>query len=252
MSSFTTAMVMFGCVLASSAVAMLIALRLPGHHLTGESKDAVKLGLGVIATLTALVLGLLVAAAKGTYDAQTSTVRDAAAQLGQLDRILARYGPEAKDARAQLRKLTQAVLEQLWPHDHARDDFSGGESKVHGEAFFDAVAALQPQTDSQRLLKARAQEMTIGLGQLRQRLVVAGDSSIPTALLVVLGFWQAILFAGFGLLAPRNPTAIGVLVICMISVAMSLFLVLELDRPFDGMIRISDGPVRLVLSHMGE
>jgi hypothetical protein len=244
---------MFGCVLFSTLAAMMIARRLPEHHLSGESRDVVKLGLGVIGTLTALVLGLLVAATKGTYDAQSGTVKEVAAQFGVLDRVLARYGPDAGEARRRLRALAQAVLDQVWPHAAAATiDFSGGQSRQAGEAFFEAVDALEPRTDLQRLLKSRAQELTLGLGQLRQRLVVTRERSIPTPLLVVLGVWQSALFAGFGLLAPRNATTIAVLVICMLSVSGALFLILELDRPFEGMVRGSDAPLRSVMSHLGE
>jgi hypothetical protein len=253
MSSLAIACVMFACVLVSTLAAMLIARRLPEHHLTGESRDVVKLGLGVIGTLTALVLGLLVAATKGTYDAQFGTVKELAAQIAVLDRALARYGPEAGEARKRLRELADAVHVQLWPHDApAAVDFSGGPSRQAGEAFYDAVAALEPKTDSQRLLKSKAQEMTVGLGQLRQRLVVNGERSIPAPLLVMLGVWQTALFAGFGLLAPRNATTIAILLICMVSVSGALFLVLELDRPFEGMVRLSDTPIRSVISHLGE
>lgn len=253
MSSLAIACVMFGCVLASTVVAMLIAPRVPGHHLGGESRDVVKQGLGIIATLTALVLGLLVAATKGTYDAQSSTVKELAAQMALLDRVLARYGPESTEARTQLHMLSQAVLDQIWPQDAAGpNELSGGQSKNIGETFFDTVAALEPTTDSQRLLKSRALEITIGLSQIRQRLVVNSERSIPSPFLIVLGAWQVVLFAGYGLLAPRNATTITVLVVCMLSISGALFLVLELDRPFDGMVRVSDGPLRSVISHMGE
>jgi hypothetical protein len=253
MSSLAIASVMFGCVLASTGAAMLLARGLPEHHLSGESRDVVKLGLGVIGTLTALVLGLLVAATKGTYDAQSGTVKELATQLAMLDRVLARYGPGAAEARARLRTLTQAVLDQVWPHDSAATiDFGGGPSRPAGEALYEAVAALDPKDDSQRLLKAQAQQMTIGLGQLRQRLVVNSERTIPAPLLVVLGVWQATLFAGFGLLAPRNATTIGVLIVCMLSVAGALFMILELDRPFEGVVRVPDAPLRAVMSHLGE
>jgi hypothetical protein len=253
MGSLTIACVMFGCVLVSTLAAMAVARRLPDHHLSGESRDVVKLGLGVIATLTALVLGLLVAATKGTYDGQSGTVKEAAAQLAVLDRILARYGLDAGEARTHLRALTEAVLEQIWPHDAAaKIDFSGGPMRRAGEALFETVAALEPKSDSQRLLKSRAQEIIVGLSQLRQRLMVNSERSIPAPLLVVLGIWQATLFAGFGLLAPRNATTLAVLVICMVSVSGALFLVLELDRPFEGLVRVSETPLRSVLVHLGE
>lgn len=253
MSSLLIASVMFVCMLAGALAAMQVARRLPDHHLSSESRDVVKLGLGVIGTLTALVLGLLVAATKGTYDSQSGTVKELAAQLAVLDRVLARYGPEAGEARAKLRALTEAVVEQVRPHESATPiDFSGGETRKAGEAFYEAVAALESKTDSQRLLKSRAQEMTVGLGHLRQQLVVNSDRSIPAPLLVMLGVWQAALFAGFGLLSPRNATTTGALVVCMASVSGALFLVLELDRPFEGMVRVSDVPLRSVMAHLGE
>lgn len=252
MSSMAIAGLMFGIVLVSTLVAMIVARRLPEPHLAGESREVVKLGLGVVGTLTALVIGLLVSSTKGTYDAQSGTVKELAAQVATLDRILARYGPEAGEARARLRTLSQSILDQLWPHDGAPVDFSGGQSRSAGEAVYEAVVALDPKTDSQRLLKSRAQDLVVGLGPLRQRLVVNNDRSIPPPMLVVLGVWQAVLFAGFGLVAPRNATTVAVLVICMLSVACGLFLILELDRPFEGMVRVSDAPLRAVLAHLGE
>lgn len=253
MSSLTIACVMFGCVMASTLAAMRVARRLPDHHLSGDSRDVVKLGLGVIGTLTALVLGLLVAATKGTYDAQSGTVKELAAQLGLLDRVLARYGAEAQPARGQVRGVTEAALHQLWPHDGAGPgDLSGGESATAGVTLFEAVAALEPKTDAQRLLKSRALEIAVGMGHIRQQLVVNNERSIPAPFLLMLGVWQAVLFAGFGLLAPRNATTFTVLTVCMLSVSGALFLVLELDRPFAGMIRVSDTPLRSVLAHLGQ
>ncbi|SFI85946.1 DUF4239 domain-containing protein [Nitrosomonas sp. Nm34] len=253
MSSLAIACVMFVCLLVSTWAAMGVARRLPEHHLNKESKDVITLGLGVIGTLTALVLGLLVDATKGTYDAQSGTVKELAAEVAVLDRVLNRYGPEAGEARGRLRALADALLEQVWPQEITTTiDFSGGPTRQTGEAFFDAVAALEPKTDSQRLLKSRAQKMAVEMGQLRQRLVVNSERSIPTPLLVVLGVWQAVLFAGLGLLATRNATTIAVLVVCMLSMSSALFLVLELDRPFDGTIRVSDTSLRAVISHLGE
>ena len=247
MSSLAIACIMFGGVLTSTLVAMAIARRLPAEHLAGDSKDVVKQGLGVIGTLTALVLGLLVSATKGTYDTQSGMVKELAADLALIDRTLERYGAETKDARARVHDLTQAVLEQFWPHDGSAVDFRGGRSKGAGEAAFEALDALQPQTDAQRLLKARAEDSLVDLAKVRQRLAANSERSIPPVLLILLGCWQAVLFAGFGLLAPRNPTAFTVLVICMLSVSGALYLVMELDRPFDGIVRVSDAPLRALL-----
>lgn len=252
MSSLALASAMFGSVLAGTLAALCLARRLPEHHLDSPSRDAIKLGLGVIGTLAALVLGLLVSSTKGIYDAQSATVKDLAAQLGLLDRVLGRYGPEAAPARAQVRALAQSITDQLWPHGGAPVEYGGGASRGIGDGLFDAVAALEPRTDAQRMLKGRAQDILVGLGHMRQRLAANSDRSIPTLLLVMLGVWQGVLFAGFGLLAPRNATTLAVLIVCMLSVSGALYVVLELDRPFEGVVRVSDVPMRAVLAHMGE
>src|SRR5262245_66175689 len=115
MSSLAAAGLVFGCALAAALVAMRVARRLPESHLSSESRDVVKLGLGVIATLTALVLGLLVASAKGTFDAQDGAVRQLATDFSLLDRYLAHYGPETKELRDLLRRIVAVSVDRLWP-----------------------------------------------------------------------------------------------------------------------------------------
>ena len=229
----------FGLVLIGTLVGMWVGRILPSHHLSGESKDVVKQGLALIATLTALVLGLLVASTKGTFDSQSTTVKELAANVAVLDRALARYGPETKDIRASLVNLVQVILDQMWPQDsgHAAN-LTSAEIRASGEGLFDKIAALEPKTDVQRLLKGRAQEIVIALAQTRQRLLAQKESSIPIPFLAILGFWLTFLFGCYGLFAPRNLTVFLVLVVCMLSVTSALFLVLEMDRPFDGMVRI--------------
>jgi hypothetical protein len=254
MSPLLIAAIVFACTFASTLVAMWISRSLPQTHISPDSKDAVKQGLTLIATLTALVLGLLVATTKGTYDAQSGAIRELSATVVLLDRMLIRYGPkETEDARVLLRKFVRIFQAQLWPAGGSQPaDQTEGDVRPAGEAFFDKVAELEPKTDAQRLLKSRALETAIGVGQLRQRLLAQKESSIPVAFLVVLTFWLIILFAGFGLLAPRNATVLTVLIVCMLSVAGAIFLVLELDRPFTGIVRITDAPLQAAISRLDE
>jgi hypothetical protein len=194
-------------VAGATLLGMLVARALPEHHLRPDSRDAVKQGLTVIATLAGLVIALLVAAAKGTYDTQNSTMRQFAADVLLLDRVLSLYGSETKEARALLRHGVGAVLDRIWPADNARPvDLTPGEARADLETFYDKVASLVPQNDAQRALKARALDITAGLAQTRMRLFAQKDSSIPVALLVVLAFWLMILLGGSGLLAPTPPS----------------------------------------------
>jgi hypothetical protein len=252
MSSLATAGVVFGCALTAALAAMRVARRLPEHHLASDSRELVKLGLGVIATLTALVLGLLVASAKGTYDAQDAAVKQLAADFGQLDRYLALYGPEAKESRELLRQIVAATSERLWPGDGRRSgDLTPGTSREAGDLFYTQLAELQPKTELQRAVKGRSLDLAAGLAQTRYRMYTQRDGSVPAPFLVVLALWLVALFAGYGLLAPRNPTAVAVLVVCALSVSAALFLILELGRPFDGVIRVSGGPLQEALPPVG-
>ena len=253
MNSFAIACAAFAFILGGTLAGMLIGRVLPGHHLSGDSKEAIKQGLALLALLTALVLGLLVGTTKGTFDAQSATVREVAANVAVLDRALDRYGPQTKEARKSLADVAKAMLEHMWPESSGQQaDLTADAVRLAGEDMFDKITALEPETDTQRLLKSRALEMTISLAQTRQRLLAQKESSIPMPFLVVLGFWLTILFGCYGLLAPRNLTVFVVLIVCMVSVAGALFLVLEMDRPFDGIVRVPSAPLQSVLSRLGQ
>lgn len=250
MSSLAIAAIVFGCTLVGTLFGLFVGRALPAHHLSSDSKDAVKQGLALIATLTALVLGLLVATTKGTYDAQNAAVKEMAANVALLDRILTKYGPEANDARVSLSGVVKILLEQTWPEGQPAN-LKADEVRISGDAMFDRITALQPKTEAQQLLKTRALEISISLAQTRQRLLAQKESSIPLPFLLVLGFWLTILFSCYGLLAPRNATVIVILIVCMISVAGAMFLVLEMDKPFDGIMRVSSTPLREAFSGIG-
>jgi hypothetical protein len=253
LSPIAIASVVFACVFGGAMLAMLVGRALPGSHLTGESKDAVKLGLALIATLAALVLGLLVASAKGTYDTQNSAAKEMSANVLLLDRLLARYGSETKEARELFRRAVAVMLDRIWPESGAGTaDLAPGEARAVFEVFYDKVAELAPKNDAQRAFKARALDTTADLARTRLRMFAQRDSSIPVPFLVVVVAWQVVLFVGYGLLAPRNATVVAALLVCALSVSGAMFLILELDRPFEGVMRISSGPLRDAHSRLGE
>jgi hypothetical protein len=250
MTSTTTGLCVFACVFGASAAAMLIRNALPKHHLSAETKDLVKLAMGLVATMAALVLGLLVASAKGSYDTQKAEVVQMAAKVAFLDRTLAHYGPEAAQARAVLRRALEVAITRIWPankHPEAPSAPTAG----GGEVLFDMLQNLAPQTEAQRSLKAQALAQATDLGQMRWLLFEQSGSSISTPLLVIVVFWLAILFFSFGLFGPANSTAVGALMVAALSVSGAIFLVLELDQPFSGLIRISSQPMVTALSQLG-
>ena len=225
---------------------------LPGHHLSSDSRDVVKLGAGLIATQAALVLGLLVSSAKGSFDSVNAGITQAGAKVILLDRLLARYGPESKPARDELQRVVLSGYEQLWPK---RNAGPGGlnviEDATGWEDIGEDLRSLAPQTESQRLLKAQALQLSIDLSQLRWQLIEQSHGNLPTVFLVVLVFWFTVLFATFGALTPSNTTVLAMMLACSLSVAGGILLVLEMNDPLQGLIRVSSAPLENALRHLG-
>ena len=245
--------IVFACIFGGAMVAMIVGRALPTPHLSPDSKDTVKQGLAMIATLAALVLGLLVAAAKGSYDTQSAAVKQLPADVLLLDRVLARYGPETKEERDLLRRGITLLLNGLWPESGGQTaNLSPGEARAEVEALYEKLSKLSPENDSQRAIKARAQDLSNELEKTRLRLFAQKESSIPLAFLVMLVFWLTILFAGLGLLAARNATVVAVMIVCALSFSGAIFLILELDRPFEGIMRVPSAPLQAALSQLQE
>jgi hypothetical protein len=249
MSSMTVSWIVFGVVLGGALIGMALRALLPEHHLGSESKDVVKLGMGLIASITALVLGLLVASAKGSFDTQRNGLAQLSANVILLDRILAHYGPEAKGCRDQVRQNLTTMIEQLWPE--SRRDAGHVEPTAESETIAERLLALSPQTDAQRAVHSAAVKTALDVGQTRWLLFAQKSSAIPLPFLVVLVFWLAVLFASFSMFARPNATAVVALVLSALSVAGALFLILELDHPFDGLIQLSSDPMRRALAQLG-
>jgi len=246
MSSLTVGSLIFGCVFGGALLGMLLRALLPEHHFSADSKEVVKLGTGLIGTMAALVLGLLVASAKSSYDNEKSELTDMSASVLLLDRVLAHYGPEATESRALLRGVVKGAVERLWAQGHLPPSQAA-------DTLYDRMHQLAPANETQRALLAEAQSSYMGLGRMRMLLLLEqGDSSISTPFLVIVVFWLTIIFVSFGLLAPRKATVIAALLICALSVSIAMFLILELDSPFHGLIQLSSAPLRNALSLLGQ
>ena len=255
-----TLAITFGCALIGTR----IREKLPPEHVSKESQDVIRLGMGLVATMTALLLGLVTAAAKGSFDSTDTAVKNAAAGTLTLDRLLARYGPETKPSRDLLRRAVALRLETLWPETRgttsgepsaAPVDFDISPEQLQGtslgEQVEDLILDLSPQNDRQRWLKGEALKLTEEVLKTRWRLLSSAGGSVSRAFLFVVIFWLGTTFGSFGLSAPRNGTVRTVLFISALSVAAAVFLILELDGAFDGLIKISSGPLQYALANLG-
>jgi hypothetical protein len=238
--------IIFFCIFGGAMLGMWLRGILPQHHLDAETKDLIKLGVALIGTMAAMLLGLLVASAKSAYDARRSELTQMAADTILVDRMLAHYGPESGEARGLLKEAVAGMLDRIWGQDQG-----ASAPQVSNEILIDKIQELVPQNDSQRALKSQVASMAFTVGQMRWLLFEQSGSSISVPFLVVVVFWLSTLFVSFGLFAPRNATAFFALLISALSVAGALFLILELDHPFSGLIQISSAPLRNALAVLG-
>ena len=225
---------------------------LPPQHLNDHSKDVVRLGSALVATMSALVLGLLITSAKTTYETQRNEVRQIAAKMVLLDNQLKRYGPEALPAREQQRRAVAPVVDRIWGERAVKSPVGAPyQPGVEGDLVYAAIEALAPKNEIQHNLKLRALTTTAAITESRVLLFEESDSGPPPTLLVIVIFWLTILFAGFTLFSPINPTSATVLMIIALSAAGAIFLIVELNNPFGGLLQISPEPLRKALGVLG-
>ena len=250
LSSVAIACIVLGCVFTGALLGMFFRAMVPKKHLSSDTQDVVKLGIALIATMAALVLGLLIASAKSTYDTRRTQLLQVSSDIILLDRVLAIYGPETQDARLMLQRSVAVVLEQFWPANRARPRTIDRQASSV-ESVYDNIQRLAPHSEAQRSLQAQALTIAFDLARTRVLLFQQLDSSVPGPFLVVLVFWLAVIFVSFGLFAPRNAIVAVAFFVCALSVSGAIFLILELDRSFEGMIQVSSAPLRSALAQLG-
>jgi hypothetical protein len=224
---------------------------LPAEQLSAESKDAVKLALGLVATMTAILLGLLVSSAKGAFDTTRTEVMQMAAKVALLDRVLKLYGPDAMEARRALRDAIADGVRRTWPAERSGPVRLDPNEQM-GDAVYAAIHGLSPHDDTQRGLKTQAVTLMVQLAEFRALLQAQAVSAVAKPLLIALVLWLVVIFFGFSLLAPANATSTLALIAGAFSVACAVFIILELDHPFAGIIRIPSDPMINTLTQLAK
>jgi len=242
-----------GCIFGGAVLGLSLSGLLPEAHLRDSSKDTVKVVTGMIATLAALVLGLLISSAKSSFDAVDTAITQNSAKIILLDRALANYGPETKDVREHLRSTVVAGIEMFWPGEKAEGSGLAGFERANAMEMLQAkIRELTPATDTQRQLRSQADQLSGDMLEARWLLIAQAQHALPMTFIVVLLFWLTMLHISFGLLAPRNATVITVLLISALSVSGAILIILEMNNPLQGMIKVSSAPLRKALEHLGQ
>ena len=226
---------------------------LPETHRNRETLDTVRLGIGMLSVLSSLVLGLLIASAKGAWDATDRSVRTYAGDLILLDETLRDFGDKARDSRALLRDYTVRMVHDVWPTEGGRAptiaDRETGDMLEHVR---ERIRALEPKDKPAEWLQDQALLTHISLLRQRYQLIEQQGPAVRPIVLGILVSWIVVIFASFGLNAPRNATVIGAFFVCALAIGGSVFLILEMDSPFTGVLAISSEPMKLAAEHMGE
>jgi uncharacterized membrane protein SirB2 len=251
MSSLAITAVVLVCVLAGSLLGMWLGCRLPEHHRSAESRDAVKLATGMLSVLAALVLGLLIASVKNSFDTTDTQIRQFAATLILLNQTLADYGPQTAEPRAMLRHYAALALADNWPEDKAApiqmEDVEAGKLLNNVRAAVLQLPGGSPRRDS---LRADAVSLIEDPMKTRWLLIERAESSIQPLFLEILIAWITLIFISFGYTAPRNATVATSFFLSAAALAACIFLIVEMDTPFEGLITVSSMPMHNALAHM--
>ena len=242
-------------VFVGGSLGLILHRLLPEKHVTGSGKDMVGAVVGLFTLLSALVLGLLIWTAYGVYAGQNVAIQTLAAKVLQLDLALSDYGPEANDARAQLRKSLGKTIDEVWGSNESDANFVANNfaAAIHNLRSRDAsLAALHPSTDAetQALAAAKATVESIEQSRLQMSFALAAPISIP--LIVIVVAWATLLFFGYGLMSGGGATPFVAVAVGALGVASAAFLILELSSPYSGIFRASSAPLEQVLAVMGK
>jgi hypothetical protein len=247
--SLVVLMVSFACLAGTVLGGMLLRQVLPEHHLSADSKDVVKLAIGILGTLCALVLSLLINSSKISFETQRTDIEQLAARIILLDDMLERYGPETRPERELMRQALAIAVARIW---HEQGAAKTGEHALDmsgpWRTFRAEVQALTPANDLQRATQAQAVLIANELAQTRLLLLEQLGTPVPIPFIVILVAWLSIIFLSFGLFAPRNGTVITMLLAAALSVSAAIFLGNELGEPFHGLMQLSSTTLRNALA----
>lgn len=247
MSSTTAFLASFVSILIGTAIGVILRRSLPAEMLEGGSKDAIRLGVGFLSTLAALVIGLMIASAKNTFDTQSTNIRQLGTNAVLVDQLLIKYGPEAKTARTLLRETIPSATARIWHENIAANDGSTFVVSGTAERFYNAIEGLRPANEEQTSLKSRIIQITTELGRTRLLVFTQSDNAIPVPFFIVLVFWLVVIFASFSLFAEPGAIVIAFVLVFAISVSSALFLIVDLSHPFSGLMQISNHHLQMVL-----
>jgi hypothetical protein len=253
MNALAVGLIVFALLFGGSLFGLFLGWILPDQHRTPEARDVIRIVMAMLATLTAVVLGLLTGAAINSLGEKEGELRSAGVQFIMLDRTLAAYGPETEAMRATLKSVLAQRISQIWPEESDGDvALTALKSGPGIELVRDELFTLTPVTDEQRWLHAHALNFVNAIAISRWTTIEQVGSRFPWPFFVVVIVWLTIIFASFGLFAPRNLSVVVAMFIASFGLAGAIFMIVEMDQPYGGLAKIPSTPLRIALEQLGK
>jgi hypothetical protein len=241
-------LVSFVALVIGFVIGMLLQKHIPAAELGPSTKEVIRLGAGFLTTLAAVLISLMIASAKNSYDTQAAHFRMLAAYLVETDQLLVQYGPETTQIRILMRQAVPAAVDRIWREKRSANQDSAFTSASLAEQVNGAIAMLSPTTDVQRAVKRRLEEASAEIAKTRLLMFADGDRAILTPFLLILIFWLAVVFASYALFVEPRPVVIAALLVFAFSISSALFLVADLSQPFAGLMQLPKEQLRSTLS----
>ena len=251
MTSIWIFLIAFVAVLAGGMLGMRLRVRLPKEQLSAETRDMIRSGASLLATLVAVLISLTIASAKSSYDTQDAHFRQLTAYIVEADQLLAQYGPEAAGVRQLMREQVPAAIDRIWREKAIANQDTAFTPRSLAEQLYTAVEALPPKDDVQRSLKSRIGQAIAGMAQTRLLMFADGDTPVLTPFLLIMVFWLVVIFACFGLFVEPGPIVHVALLVFALSISSALFLVADLSRPYSGLMQIPKEQLKHALGPLG-
>ncbi len=243
MSPFEMAMFIASLIFGACLVGNIVAPLLSETHLSAQALVIIKDARSIITGLTALTLGLLIATANSSFEEKSKEVKVEATNAILVDRLLRDYGPQADRAREELRIAVQNEVDRMNEARQPGVDAKQIFGSVRSGNIRSEILKLSPHDDRETWLKTTALAAAQEFVTSRWRIYHEMNSSIKWPLVYVAVFWITAIFFSLGVETPRNIFPISGMLVASIAMAGAMYLMFEMDMPFQGFITVSAAPL---------
>jgi hypothetical protein len=244
-------LIAFAVVFGGGLVGLLLGRLLPEQYHSDATQRVVQTATGMVSLISALVLGLLVASAKGKFDTANQEAEELAAKVLLINRELVNFGPEANDARVLLGKYAVGRFAETWPAEEGpKPEPNDPPPWKLLESLQRSLSGLAPKTEAQRAEAAGASGAAADLEKATWLEAAQESEHVQHPFVAVLILWLFVLFVSFGLFAPRNLVVVAALLVGALAISGAVILIVDMDSPYEGLLIVSPEPMKLVFAKL--